>query len=70
MGTTIILGLLTLAVLILITFFHLPLPGTEEPLKFPEYYLIGIIISISIGLIFLSYFGIRFSGETKRDQKH
>ena len=40
MGTTIILGLLTLAVLILITFFHLPLPGTEEPLKFPEYYLI------------------------------
>ena len=66
MGTTIILGLLTLAVLILITFFHLPLPGTEEPLKFPEYYLIGIIISISIGLIFLSYFGIRFSGETKK----
>ena len=66
MGTTIILGLLTLSVLILITFFHLPLPGTEEPLKFPEYYLIGIIISISIGLIFLSYFGIRFSGETKK----
>ena len=66
MGTTIILGLLTLAVLILITFFHLPLPGTEEPLKFPEYYLIGIIISISIGLIFLSFFGIRFSGETKK----
>ena len=66
MGTTIILGLLTLAVLILITFFHLPLPGTEESLKFPEYYLIGIIISISIGLIFLSYFGIRFSGETKK----
>ena len=66
MGTTIILGLLTLAVLISITFFHLPLPGTEESLKFPEYYLIGIIISISIGLIFLSYFGIRFSGETKK----
>ena len=66
MGTTIILGLLTLAVLILITFFHLPLPGTEESLKFPEYYLLGIIISISIGLIFLSYFGIRFSGETKK----
>ena len=66
MGTTIILGLLTLAVLILITFFHLPLPGTEESLKFPEYYLTGIIISISIGLIFLSYFGIRFSGETKK----
>ena len=66
MGTTIILGLLTLAVLIIITFFHLPLPGTEESLKFPEYYLTGIIISISIGLIFLSYFGIRFSGETKK----
>ena len=26
----------------------------------------GILISILIGLIFLSYFGIRFAGETKK----
>ena len=32
-------------------------------LHFPNFYKIGIIISILIGLIFLSYFGIRFSGE-------
>ncbi len=66
MGTTIILGLFTLAVLVIITFFHFPLPGAEEAFNFPEYYLFGIITSISIGLIFLSYFGIRFSGETKK----
>ena len=32
----------------------------------PNYYTIGILISILIGLVFLSYFGIRFAGETKK----
>jgi two-component system sensor histidine kinase RegB len=32
----------------------------------PTFYKFGILISILIGLIFLSYFGIRFSGETKK----
>ena len=66
MGTTIILGLITLGILIIITFYHLPLPGVDLTFVFPEYYLFGIIISIIIGLIFLSYFGIRFAGETKK----
>ena len=35
-------------------------------LHFPNFYKTGIIISIFIGLIFLSYFGIRFAGETKK----
>ena len=35
-------------------------------LHFPDFYRTGIIISILIGLIFLSYFGIRFAGETKK----
>jgi two-component system sensor histidine kinase RegB len=35
-------------------------------LHFPDFYKIGIVISIFIGLIFLSYFGIRFAGETKK----
>ena len=35
-------------------------------MHFPNYYTIGIFISILIGLIFLSYFGIRFAGETKK----
>ena len=45
----------------------MPLPGMEEYiLSFPDYYVSGILISLIIGLIFLSYFGIRFSGETKK----
>ena len=34
--------------------------------SFPNYYVTGILISLIIGLIFLSYFGIRFAGETKK----
>ncbi len=67
MGTTIILGLMTISCLLLLTIFHQPLPGIHEAsFIFPKFYLIGFFISIIIGLIFLSYFGIRFSGETKR----
>ena len=67
MGTTIILGLITSLLLLTISFFHLPLPGEDmNLLHFPNFYKIGIIISILIGLIFLSYFGIRFSGEKKK----
>ena len=35
-------------------------------LHFPDFYKTGILISILIGLIFLSYFGIRFAGESKK----
>ena len=67
MGTTIILGFITSLLLLIISFFHLPLPGEDmNLLHFPDFYKIGIVISIFIGLIFLSYFGIRFAGETKK----
>ncbi len=67
MGTTIILGLVTSLLLLVISFFYLPLPGEDmNLLHFPDFYKIGIIISILIGLMFLSYFGIRFAGETKK----
>ena len=67
MGTTIILGIITSLLLLMISFFHLPLPGQDmNLLHFPNFYRTGIIISIFIGLIFLSYFGIRFAGETKK----
>ena len=67
MGTTIILGLVTSLLLFIISFFYLPLPGEDmNLLHFPDFYKIGIIISILIGLMFLSYFGIRFAGETKK----
>ena len=67
MGTTIILVIITSFLLLVISFFHLPLPGEDmKLLHFPDFYKIGIMISIFIGLIFLSYFGIRFAGETKK----
>jgi two-component system, sensor histidine kinase RegB len=67
MGTTIILGTLTITSLFFLKNYHKILPGLDAyRFSFPEYYLEGILISIIIGLIFLSYFGIRFSGETKK----
>ena len=67
MGSTIILGSSTIFLLFALTFFNMPLPGMEEyVLSFPNYYVTGILISLIIGLIFLSYFGIRFAGETKK----
>ncbi len=67
MGTTIILGIITSILLFIISLFYLPLPGVQEQLlTFPVFYKIGILIAILIGLFFLSYFGIRFSGETKK----
>ena len=67
MGTTVILGFITSLLLLIISFFYLPLPGAEmNLLHFPDFYKTGILISILIGLIFLSYFGIRFAGESKK----
>ena len=70
MGTTIILGFITSVLLLIISFNYLPLPGEEmNLLHFPNFYKTGIIISILIGLIFLSYFGIRFAGEKKKTEE-
>jgi len=67
MGTTIILGTLTIGVLFFLKEYHKILPGSDNfDFNFPEYYLVGTLVSIIIGLVFLSYFGIRFSGETKK----
>ena len=67
MGTTIILGFITSLILFTLTHYYLPLPGLlVENFEAPTFYKFGILISILIGLIFLSYFGIRFAGETKK----
>ena len=67
MGTTIILGILTIAFLFLLTIFHYPLPGIHDhSITFPKLYLTGYFLAIIVGLVFLCYFGIRFSGESKR----
>ena len=67
MGTTLILGILTIIFLFFLTIFHYPLPGIHDnSFTFPKLYLIGYFLAIIICLVFLSYFGIRFSGESKR----
>ena len=67
MGTTIILGTLTIFLLFFLKEYHKILPGLDlYSFNFPEYYLAGTLVSIIIGLVFLSYFGIKFSGETKK----
>ncbi len=67
MGTTIILVILTVSFLFVLTKFHYPFPGLHDnSFIFPDLYVIGFILSIMIGLLFLCYFGIRFSGESKR----
>ena len=67
MGTTIILGVLTSFLLFILTHFYLPLPGMDTNIfNVPNFYKLGVLASILIGLIFLSYFGIRFSGESKK----
>ena len=67
MGTTIILGVITSFLLFILSFIYLPLPGLEKNIfDVPNFYKQGILTAILIGLIFLSYFGIRFAGETKK----
>ena len=67
MGTTIVLGILTIIFLFALTIFHYPLPGVHDhSITFPKLYLTGYFLAIIVGLVFLSYFGIRFSGESKR----
>jgi two-component system, sensor histidine kinase RegB len=65
-GTTIILTAITSILLFLLTYFYLPLPGLESTFSFPDSYKLGIFVGILIGLIFLSYFGIRFTGATRK----
>jgi len=67
MGTTIILGLITSSLLFVLTYIYLPLPGMNADIfNFPNFYKLGTLLSILIGLMFLSYFGIRFAGESKK----
>ena len=67
MGTTIILGMITTFLLFLLSNISLPLPGIDSNVfDVPNFYKQGVLIAILIGLLFLSYFGIRFAGETKK----
>tara|TARA_B100000809_G_scaffold166779_1_gene164097 strand:+ start:793 stop:2076 length:1284 start_codon:yes stop_codon:yes gene_type:complete len=62
--TSIFLGSLTLFILLIISFYYLELPYPEERhFHVPDYYFFSIPLAVSIGLIFLVYFGIKFGNE-------
>ena len=65
--STINLSFITVISLLVLTIFHYPLPSSGD-LHFhaPKYYLFGVPIAITIGLIFLSYFGARFGLQTRK----
>ena len=65
--STVNLSFITIIFLALLTLYYYPLPSSGE-LHFhaPQYYLYGVPISITIGLIFLSYFGARFGLENRK----
>ena len=65
--STINLSFITIIILIVLTINHLPLPHSGE-LHFhvPDTYLYAVPIAIIIGLIFLTYFGVRFGIESRK----
>ena len=65
--STINLSVITIIILIVLTVNHLPLPYSGE-LHFhvPNTYLYAVPIAIIIGLIFLTYFGVRFGIESRK----
>ena len=65
--STLNLSFITVSSLLILTLYHFPLPSSGD-LHFhtPDYYLYGVPIAITIGLIFLCYFGARFGLETRK----
>ncbi len=65
--STLKLSFITIMVLVVLTIYHLPLPHSGD-LHFhvPNYYLYAIPTAVTIGLIFLTYFGARFGIESRK----
>ena len=65
--STINLSVITIIILIVLTVNHLPLPHSGE-LHFhvPDIYLYAVPVAIIIGLVFLTYFGVRFGIESRK----
>ena len=62
--TSIFLASLTLFILLIISFYYLELPHPKEHyFHVPGYYFFSIPLAVSICLIFLVYFGIKFGNE-------
>ena len=68
--SSIILVTIIIVILIFLTFYYYDLPHPSE-LHFhaPDYYLYGVPTSVTIGLIFLVYFGYKFGEESRIRKK-
>jgi two-component system, sensor histidine kinase RegB len=65
--STINLLIVTIIILVVLTIHYFPLPHLgESHFHVPNYYLYAIPFAIIIGLIFLTYFGIRFGAESRK----
>ena len=66
--STINLSITTITLLIILTFYNMPLPHFGDVLHFhvPNTYLYALPIAIAITLVFLTYFGVRFGIESKK----
>jgi len=65
--STINLAIITIFILIFLTFFHFNLPSSKD-LHFhvPDYYLHAVPLAIIVGLVFLVYFGLKFGAESRK----
>jgi len=59
--STLLLVIFSILIILILTFFHFPLPFSGK-LHFhvPDYYLYSIPVAIIIAMLFLTYFGARF----------
>ena len=65
--STVLLLALSIVYVTLLAFFHLPLPWTPgEPFAMPSLYVLGIWISIGLGLCFMTAYAWRISQESRR----
>jgi len=65
--STLNLSISTVAILIVLTIYNLPLPHYGElHFHIPDTYLYALPIAIIITLVFLTYFGIRFGIESRK----
>ena len=67
--STINLLIITIIILIILTIYYFPLPHVmfeEFHFHVPNYYLYSVPFAIIIGLVFLTYFGIRFGVESRK----
>ena len=68
--STFVLSATTVIALLILTFYHFPLPGSSYfHFDVPGYYLYAVPVSVIIVLVFLTYFGARFGTESRKRAK-